>query len=428
MRQGRCAGDVDKEEGSFMKKFYVLLIGVLFFTSAGTAVAAEIPEPYTLVYHYSMSDLVDNKAIYEPAYFRQMEFYPGIDYYAATEEDRSAVGSLTIRNGTYYYFDYDGNRVDVRGEDKTFDLVYSSGSSSYIEFAPALDGRSIYFRGSDGFLQGTRYNWSMEALGYEHEGTVPNLRTHERQLATYVPYVERTKPDTFEWRMVSPENTGRALAIPYEGRYRVRVAGKNNLWGASEWALFESGETPEGSWTLPAGMDAQDVRRVFVDVHLREEGPQGPRYRYAWSFFVANRGNQGLVGESSLKNLPDLSVDEEITIQIPFSSGYYSYKSPNPILIADPSVLRQTGWEYDPDSRMGRLTLKALKAGNTSISILYEHSDQDDTIGYVTEPISVVVAGKGTGSGGGGCDAFALGFAALALAGILQAKVVCGKK
>ncbi|GHS93654.1 hypothetical protein AGMMS50276_04660 [Synergistales bacterium] len=407
--------------------FGMLLIVVSLFAFAGVAVAAE--EQYANIVHYSLTDIVNNKAIYETAQFRNLNFYIGVDGRANTEENQSAIGSLTIPNGTYYYYDSKGNRVNVNGEDRTFNLTYVSGASDYVEFIPSLDGSEVVFWGSDGLLQRKAYIWSL--FGSTFNGTIPALRTFAQQRATYVPYIEKTAPNVIEWRMILPENTSKALAVPYSGRYRIRVRDKSRrTLGQSAWSEFAANAIPKGSFTVPANVNAQDVARILVEVQLREEGPSGPRYRYAWDFFVANRSNQGIASSAALGGPLNLKVDDEEPITILFRDSYYSYMNPNPILVADPSVLRAT-WDYNSNLPGGTLTLKALKSGTTSVSVLYEYNDGTGAVGYETVPLTAVVTGSGdpgsgnnSGSGGGGCDvgAGALGVAFAAGAILLRRK------
>ncbi|GHV47238.1 hypothetical protein FACS1894204_10390 [Synergistales bacterium] len=413
---------------------WMLLIAVSLFAFAGVAVAVE--EQYADVVHYSLTDIVNNKAIYETAHFRNLNFYIEVNGRANTEENQSVVGFLTIPNGTYYYYDSKGNRVNVNGEDRTFDLTYNAGTSNYMSFVPSLDGREVVFLGSDGLLQGKPYTWSLFESTFN--GTIPAFRTLAQQRATYVPYIEKTAPNVIEWRMILPENTSKALAVPYSGRYRIWVRDKNQrTLSQSAWSEFAANATPKGSYTVPADVNAQDVAMILVDIQLREEGPSGPRYRYTWDFFVANRSNQGIASLAALEGPLNLEVDGESINTILFRDGYYSYSSPIPVLVADPSVLQAT-WDYNSSLKTGTLSLKALKSGTTSVSILYRYNDGTGAIGYETVPLTVVVTGSGndggnddgndggSGGGGGGCDvgagALALGIFSVSSAVILRRK------
>ena len=124
---------------------------------------------------------MDNKAVYDVPYFR--ELYLALEAWgtAPTDEQLQAKGTLTIQGG-HYGFTKDGTSEEiVDGTPKTFPLLpyqeYMQPGKQYIGYFAADDnGKELkYTHGADEGLQGITLSWNL--LGEEYQGRFPSLRT-----------------------------------------------------------------------------------------------------------------------------------------------------------------------------------------------------------------------------------------------------------
>jgi hypothetical protein len=409
-----------------MKRFFALAaLSFSIFILPGVSFAAEI---YEMIYYDSVSDLVEGKAIYDMAFFNQVEFYVGVDGYLS-EQEKSYVGYLAIPNGVYHYFDADDNRIDVNGESKTFDLIKTYEEPDYTEFSPAINGSNVFFKGAaDGGLQGKQYSYNL--LGVDSAGYFPNFRTFGQQMATYVPYIERDSSGrNYTFRMVNPRNTGVSLSVPSSGRYRIRMRDEDgNTIFRSDWKTSEAGADPAYSVTLPNDVDAQSIRRIIVDAQLDEDSAYNRYSRYGWRFDVCDRTNSGIVDDSALNTPVSINVGEEAEIRIAFKDGYRgsTTTSYRPIIITDRTVLENDSWTYDTNTKEGVFRLRGLKDGRTTFSVAYYGEESG---WYHTAFTEVIVGSGGSGGGGGGCSVASGGmFAILALGATVFSSKKRGEK
>jgi hypothetical protein len=400
-----------EEEYLMRKTLTVLSVFLSLFVFTGFAASAE-QEVY--INHVIYTDLIGGKAQYDSAYFRSIGFYVD-EIRGQTEQDKSTLGSFTIYNGSYHYYDNAGNRIDIQGQDTTFDLAYLDGDETYVEFMPYDGYQFISFRGdADGGLQNKTFEWTL--FGANHVYTVPNFRTFNQQMSTYVPYVERDSAGGFSFKMIHPGDTGASVSVPDAAQYRLRLFDTEGVQiGRSDWAWFADGGKPAGNVAVTGNYGAADVYEVIVDIRLDKENTDPALIStYRWCFWQAKEGNGGLLDPSALSAPITITAGEERTFNIEFKTGYYSYNNPNPVHIADKSVVGLTSWFYDSNTRIGTLKIKGLRGGQTTFSILYEG---DDSSLNNTAPTTVTVAG-GSGGGGGGCNAGNMLFV-LPIAGVL---------
>ena len=418
-----------------MKKFSALLLGFFLFVAV-CPMAAFAAEPYSLIYHYSVTDMVENKAIYDKAFFNQIEFYAEIER-AQTEQDKSHFGSITIPNGSYYHYDSNGNVVNVDNATRTFDLTYISGANDYVEFAPHNEGRWIWLRGkAQTSLPGKSFTWSLFDANYSD--TFPNFYTTQQQLATYVPYIERdATKQNYTIRMVRPTDTGTPLAVPYETRYRLRFRNTNgNVVENSGWIYYDAGATLQNTYTT--SVDPESVNSLFFDVQTYQDtSTPSRRYRYIWRFDIIDKGNQGIVDPTPLTTPIALETNEQTEIKIRYADGYRSSflddpDGGNPVLIGDASVLSLVSWTYDKNTREIAVALKGLKQGETTLSLMYR--DETANRGYHTIPVRVLVTNSGdpedggedeNGGSSGGCNT---GFAGMSMLASLLLVVIKQRK
>lgn len=296
---------------------------------------------------------------------------------------------------------------------------------------------SVPFRECDGNLQGKVVEWLL--LGESGTAKVPYFRTTSQQLTSYVPYVERDSlGKTYTWRMIDPKDPTKAISIPYYGRYRIRFFDNTGaLVAGSDYITIEANKVVSGTFTLADSVDEKKIAEVLVFAYINES-PSENRYGYRWRFDVLNKGNEGLVDATPLTSPISLDIDEEAEITFKFGDDYRSsfinndtlpelvYENPGtPVLIGDKSILKLVSWGYDTTTKEAILKVKALKKGETTISIIY-HNDSTD-FGYYTIPTRVLVAGGnddngGDGGGSGGCSAAGFGFATALMAGAVLMK------
>jgi hypothetical protein len=385
-----------------MKRILTLVIlCVSIFVFSGVSRAAEI---YGVIDHYSATDLVEGKAIYDMAFFEQIEFWFEVEG-ELTEQEKNSTGFLTLENGSYHYFDDNNNRIDVNGESKTFELRMTYEEPGYYEFMPLIDNKKIFFKGAaDGGLQGKPGSWSL--LGENVSGNVPNFKTFDQQMATYVPYIERDSSGrNYTFRMVNPRNTGVSLPVPSSGRYRIRMRDEDgNTLFRSDRKTYEAGADPSHSVTIPDGVNPQSVKHILVDAQLYEDpiNPDRSHY-YIWRFDVCDRTNSGIADDSALNTPVSINVGEEAEIRITFKDGYRGSTTTyyRPIIITDRTVLENDSWTYDTNTKEGVFKLRGLKAGRTTFSVAYQGEESG---WYHTAFTEVIVGGGGSGGGGGGCN------------------------
>lgn len=370
-----------------MKKF-VLLLALCSFLFANAGIASA--KPYVGACYKSIAFLVDDKPAYDKAYFNGISFWFW-DERAESESDKTQTGSLTIKNGTYSFLDADGKLVDVKNEDRTFDLKCNDYYNNGVEFAPKIGDKTLRFRKlAETGLPGRRFSWS--ALGYSGSGAIYNFNTTEQQLAKFVPYVEIT-PTGVEFRMVSASDTSKPLKAPYSGYYKVSVSDiKEKRLAGTKWNRFNI----NGALTERIPLDASDLRKISgLEVRLLPSvGDDYAQYTYDWNFRRTSATNEGVSNEKDL--LPvKLKVGEEAKLNVTLKPDYWGIDDldavVSPLIIGDKSLV-DADWTYDKDSRTYKLTIKGLKSGTTGLSVYYQKKyDESVTLDYRTAPIQITV-------------------------------------
>jgi hypothetical protein len=409
-----------------MKRKVISVVAVILsvlalggFAFLGTSFAAEIAGDGVL--HYSAADLVENKAVYDMSFFDRVDVWVEVNG-ELSDQEKNSVGSLTVENGEYHYFDNNGNRVDVNGQSKTFDLVLGYEEPGYSEFYP-----QVYLKGAaDGGLQGKRFTYSL--LGVDDVSRVfPNFRTFSQQMATYVPYIERDSSGrNYTFRMVNPRDPEKGLSVPVSGRYRIRMYDRDNyrIFNTG-WKDKEAGANPADTVVLPDEVNPADVDQIRVDFQLYENVAAvdySDFYYYRWRFDVCTKTDAGIAANSDLFTPFSINVGEEVELKVTFDAAYNGDSSANykPIIISDRTVLDNSSWNYDPVTKEGVFKLKGLKDGRASFAVAYIGDEDYNTSGWYHTTFTEVTVGGivGGGSGslsGGGCNALTGSFAALAL-------------
>ena len=406
-----------------MKKITMLLV-LCFFLSVGAGMAAAAP---TLeINHESDALLVDNKTVYDNAFFRCISFRVWEDR-THTESDKTHTGTLIIQKGTYS-LDKAGKWVDVIEQDKIFDLKYAYGDSTNVAFAPWTDGGfTEFYKAAESGLNGKGFSWSV--LGSIGSGTIHNFRTTQAQLTSYAPYAEITASG-ITFRMVKSSDPSKAAGVPFTGSYAADAFDiDGNRIAKSEPVDCNANEAVSG--TIP--LSAEALQKIsFIRVRARVyENPANSDYlyNYVWFFWRTVKTNEGVADESALVPLK-LKVGEQATFSVVFKPDYFGIDSTRvqmktPLIIGDKSLV-ETSWTYDSNTRTYSVTVKGLKSGTTDLSIYYEkkYDGYGTTTDYRTVPVQVTVEGPSgggsccsdSGGSGGGCDA-GFGLLAFAIAG-----------
>ena len=372
--------------------------------------------------HVSEADLVDNKADYRMVEFFSEEFAVEDDV-KMTEALLKEKGSFTILGGRYTFWNGDQDEA-VDGADKTFDLLPEEGAEAGDEFwfePKNAKGKWISFWGAaDGGLQGRTVKWSL--LGKEGMETIPNWRTTQRQLETYVPYVELIRDGEnvtgVRWRLVNPKAPSQPVSLPELSYVRVRVfdrSGKRVLNG--DWKKFKENEAPSGEERF-GPLAYSELYRVWVRYDTRE----GNDFcNYAWYFYERTQSDAGVASWGGLSEKPvKLKAGETKEVSLELKSGYYVW-TVDTAQVGEASVL--SAEDKGAEAPQVKLALKGLKPGKTTLSIVYDHDEGENRrdYRYNTVPVEVwvtdeqgnVPGGSSGSGGGGGCDA---GFGVLALA------------
>lgn len=372
--------------------------------------------------HVSEADLVDNKADYRMVEFFSEEFAVEDDV-KMTEALLKEKGSFTILGGRYTFRNGDEDEAVV-GADKTFDLLPEEGAEAGDDlfFEPRnAKGEWIGFRGAaDGGLQGRTVKWDL--LGTEGTETIPNWRTTQRQLETYVPYVELIREGEnvtgVRWRLVNPKAPSQPVSLPEGSKVRVRAfdrSGKRVLNGG--WKEFKANEAPSGEERF-GPLSYSELYRVWIRYDTREGNDL---CRYVWIFYERTQSDAGVASWGGLSEKPvKLKAGETREVSLELKSGYYAENRST--LVGDSAVL--SAEDKGAEAPQVKLALKGLKPGKTTLSIVYDHDEGENRSDhrYNTIPVEVWVTdeqgnvpGGSSGSGGGsggGCDT---GFGVLAL-------------
>lgn len=396
------------------------VICVFLFGGSGSVIAA----PTLQLAHTSETFLINDKPAYDNAYFSDITFWFRVPR-PEISADKDVKGFLTIKKGTYSYFDKDENLIDVHNQDKTFDVKYAYGDEKVVMFYPMVADKPVFFHKlADGGLQNKVFSWDIP--GNSGNSTVHNFRTTQQQITSYAPYVEISENNLIV-RMVNPSDMGKALRLPDKSRYYIEVFGRGDykpIYSSGKWEEFDSAYAK----TIPlSSEDINNTALIQVAAKIFENAVDpGYEYRYSWDFNRTAKSDEGIDNAEAAKPLR-LKVGEETVLDVVLKQDYYvffnAYQSErfkNPVFIGDKSVL-QSSWSYDKATRTYSVTLKGLKDGVTDVSVYY----QKNHIDYQSIPLKVTVGSGGApehSSSGSGCNAGFAGLAVLALSVIILRK------
>lgn len=239
--------------------------------------------------HRSIVDFVDGKPDYSTARFLAFWVHAVSDN-LATQEDLNLTGSMSFSGGNYSFWDSKNGMRKISDTPYTFGLASTSGVGGELGYEPfTASGDVIAFcLSADGGLNSVDVSWNFPGnASYNGQGTIPNYRTTQEQLESYVPYVEYISSGTqvtgLRWRMVSPDKTSEAVTLDFASGFIVSEiwnASGNNLY-SGEWATIETGNPVSGEVTFDTPINEADISRIRVAFNYRDGNSDNS---YQWHF------------------------------------------------------------------------------------------------------------------------------------------------
>ena len=225
--------------------------------------------------HRSIAGLTDGKSDYSQARFLNF-FVAAVDFEAhATQADLNLTGSMTFSGGSYSFWDAKKGMHNISGNSYTFDLASESWLSvgDELGYQPltASGDEAIFCLAADGGLNGVNVSWNFpDKPSYNGQGTIPNYRTTQEQLASYVPYVEFIRSGSqvtgVRWRVVNPSDTSKAVSQNFGMSFS--VADICDKYGDSiysgTWEYIEPNQAPEGTVLFDEPIDESEIWNVQV--------------------------------------------------------------------------------------------------------------------------------------------------------------------
>ena len=207
--------------------------------------------------HCSLVDLNDGKADLSNARFYavQLEYSPPYDKVLSDLSN----AAMTLSGGTYSY--WDGKVMHtVRGTANSFSLIYDYDYDVPFYFPAVSDNTIFFLYEADGGLNGVNVSCNFQDdPSLNVNAIIPNFRTTQEQLASFVPYIEYVySADEFAGIMVRLVNSSNvSVPVPQNCSIDISVGfefakkdGHDSTTGSgfSRPALsFSAVETPEGT-------------------------------------------------------------------------------------------------------------------------------------------------------------------------------------
>ena len=225
--------------------------------------------------HQSIAGIIDGKADYSQARFLYF-FVSAVDFEAeATQADVNLTGSMTFSGGSYSFWDSKNGMHSISGNSHTFDIVserwVSVGDGLGYQPLTASGDKVIFCLAADGGLNGVNVSWNFpDNPSYNGQGTIPNYRTTQEQLASYVPYIEFIRSGSqvtgVRWRVVNPSDTSKAVSQNFGLSLDVTgVCDKyGNLIANGSSEYIEPNQTPEGTVIFDEPIDESEIWNVWV--------------------------------------------------------------------------------------------------------------------------------------------------------------------
>ena len=269
-----------------------LLLCLLLVTAMVSSASAEM---YFWSRHLSVAGLTDGHSDYSDARFHDVGIEITNSNITPTAEDTMLTGTLTLSGGSYSFWD-NGKLQQVSGTQHTFNLAFAPDGvvgSGFLDYPPVNSAGNFlrFMSAADGGLNGVTGNAVFpDNPDYNVQGSIPNFRTTQEQLSTFVPYVEYIRSGSqvtgLTWRVVNPADTSKAVSQDFEMRFRVRaVYGDEyeHLYNGSNMTI-PAGELPEGIISFGEPIDESEIWAIRIRLRTYETGSSSD---YDWVFFNA---------------------------------------------------------------------------------------------------------------------------------------------
>ena len=247
---------------------------LLCFVLVTAMVSAAFGEVSLYTAHRSIAGLTDGRSDYSQARFLNF-FVAAVDFEAeATQADLNLTGSMTFSGGRYSFWDSKKEMHSISGNSYTFDLASESwlnvGDELGYQPLTASGDEAIFCLAADGGLNGVNVSWNFpDKPSYNGRGTIPNYRTTQEQLASYVPYVEFIRSGSqvtgIVWRVVNPSDTSKAVSQNFGMSLNVGIRDKygDSIY-SGPWEYIEPDNAPEGTVLFDEPLDESEIWSVQV--------------------------------------------------------------------------------------------------------------------------------------------------------------------
>ncbi len=270
--------------------------------------------------HRSITDFVNGKPDYTNARF--LSFWVGATNYdaQATQEDVNLTGSMTFSGGSYSFWNgRNGGMLTNSETQRTFGLASVMSIGNELEYVPhtASGDNIIFCLSADNGLNGVNVSWNFPDMpSYNGQGTIPNYRTTQEQLESYVPYVEYislgSQVTGLRWRVVSPDNTSEAVTLDFASSLRVisvQNASGNTLY-SGQWEYVEADNPVSGEVTFDSPISEADISRIRVGFYYWNNDSDND---YQWYFCKPST--------------PELSITENFMFNASIVNGKANYSN-----------------------------------------------------------------------------------------------------
>ena len=243
--------------------------------------------------HRSIASLTDGHSDYSDARF--LNFYVAATDFdgSATQADLNLTGTMTLSGGNYSFWNgRNGGMLTNSGTQRTFGLAagnWMSNIGDSIVYSPmTTSGDEIMFcLGADGGLNGVNVSWNLSS--YSGQGTIPNYRTTQQQLASCVPYIEFIRSGTqvtgIRWRAVNPSDTSKPAPQNYDMSFcvqEIRNKSNNTIYYSDNWPYIPANTTPEGVITFDSPIEESEIHTAWV--FLNNNSDNSNWATYLWYF------------------------------------------------------------------------------------------------------------------------------------------------
>ena len=269
------------------------LFSILVFVSSAMA-ASELWSCY-----YSIAPLKNGTPDFSDARFSHL--WLDVSNYETTADTTTMnlSGTFTLDGGNYSFID-DSVLKDVSGGSMTFVLKPANdmtAGENYVGYVPASDDATIRFFGkaATGGLKDVNVSWAFpSASGLDGNGTVPDFKTTEEQLADIVPSIEFTSKDNkltgMKLRIVKSSD----ISTPVPQTFKTLLS-IESIWSSEytysqliedeDWEKeFAANEDPQAELTFKTSIASSDLEVVTVNLYTYDGST--PPTRYGWRFFT----------------------------------------------------------------------------------------------------------------------------------------------